>query len=194
MCSRFQLKNSTDEIAAFFAIEDFPTWGPQMEIRPTDPAPVITEPGKSILLGFGLPAPWDEKKPILNARAETLSEKQMFRPLLNRRCLIPASGYYEWRATETGKRKNLITPTDAPLFAFAGLTDGAYFAIVTCAPLPEIAHIHNRMPVILTKEGARRWLDSTQKFTQVEDVLRPNGNLSAEEEKPLPPAQGDLFG
>jgi len=194
MCSRFQLKTPIDDIASFFALEDFPDWEPRMEIHPTDSAPVIMAPGTAVLLSFGLPASWEPRKPILNARSETLSEKQMFRPLLNRRCLIPASGYFEWRATETGKRKNLITPVGTPLFTFAGLTDGVHFAIVTCAPLPEIAHIHNRMPVILTKQGAALWLDSAQDFTEVKSLLHPNGRLSVEEEKPPPPAQGDLFG
>ena len=196
MCSRFQLKTPSDEIADFFAIEDFPDWEPQMEIRPTDFTPVIDQPGHAVLMGFGLPAPWDVKMPVLNARAETITEKSLFQPLLNKRCLVPASGYYEWRATGTGKRKNLISTNQNDLFVFAGLTNGEHFAIVTCAPAPEIAHIHNRMPVILTTEGGHRWLDPTLPFLSVINLLRPfdGKQLSAREDLPPPPAQGDLFG
>jgi len=194
MCSRFQLKAPGDEVASFFAIEDFPDWTPQTEIRPTDLATVIVDPNQAVLMPFGLPAPWDAKKPILNARAETLEEKATFSPLLEQRCLIPASGYFEWRETETGKRKNLITLKEG-LFAFAGLTDGRHFAIVTCAPAPEIARIHNRMPVILTATGRQAWLMKNQPFGEVKHLLRPiDGNcLDAKEEAPAPPAQGDLF-
>lgn len=194
MCSRFQLKTPSDEIASFFAIEDFPDWAPQTEIRPTDLAPVIISTNQAFLMPFGLPAPWDAKKPILNARAETLEEKSTFAPLLEQRCLVPASGYFEWRATETGKRKNLITLKDG-LFAFAGLTDGRHFAIITCTPAPEIARIHNRMPVILTEEGRQAWLMKNQPFIEVKHLLRPiDGQcLEAKEDVPAPPAQGDLF-
>jgi len=196
MCSRFQLKTPSDEIADFFAIEDFPDWEPQMEIRPTDFAPVIDGPGHAAIMGFGIPAPWDVKKPVLNARAETISEKSLFQPLLNKRCLIPASGYYEWRSAGSEKLKNLITANQGSLFTFAGLSNGEQFTIITCQPAPEIAQIHNRMPVILTPEGGKQWLDPATSFPSVKELLVPfdGKQLSANEDVPSPPAQGDLFG
>lgn len=106
MCSRFQLKAPGDEVASFFAIEDFPDWTPQTEIRPTDLATVIVDPNQAVLMPFGLPAPWDAKKPILNARAETLEEKATFSPFWN-----SAVSFRPAATSNGGKRKQASART-----------------------------------------------------------------------------------
>ena len=130
--------------------------------RATDQALIIDRrlgegPGAR-LLGWGLPVEWDAK-PLINARAETLAEKKTFQPLLDARCLVPATAYFEWRKASAGKLKNRIAPSDGGLFAFAGLMDGRRFTIITCRPAPEIAHIHGRMPVILDRRAEPKWID-----------------------------------
>jgi putative SOS response-associated peptidase YedK len=108
-------------------------------------------------------------KPLINARAETLTDKPAFRLLLKtHRCLIPASGFFEWK--KDGKRKNpyYIRLPDEPLFSFAGLYDQWHnpegvtvstYTVITCPANPLVAPLHERMPVILSRPGEDRWLD-----------------------------------
>ncbi len=131
---------------------------------------------------------------MINARSESVAEKSTFRGLLQTRCLVVATAYFEWRKVEAGgKRKNTIRPADLTVFAMAGLTDGQRFAILTCPPSEQIAHIHNRMPVILSRPDMDAWI-SAQPFQQVATQLMPHpGPFNVEEEVPAPPAQPDLF-
>ncbi len=163
-------------------------------IRPTDVALIITEGNRAVLQPWGLNVDWT-KQPMINARAETLAEKPTFRGLLEQRCLIPVSAYFEWRKLEDGtKRKNTIFAPDTPVMAMAGLTDGTRFTMITCVPSPTVAHIHNRMPVILDGDARAAWL-SAASFAAIRSVLNPYaGTLNAKEDVPGPPAQTDLFG
>jgi putative SOS response-associated peptidase YedK len=109
---------------------------------------------------------------MINARAETVASKPAFRDAYRaRRCLIPASGFYEWR-TEHGLRQPYYArPAGAALFAFAGLwerwRDLETCAIVTTAANDAMRPIHDRMPVIVAQPDYRRWLEGA------EDLLRP---------------------
>lgn len=193
MCSCYTVSVKIDDLMARFGISDVDFQIPQQDLRPTNHAPVFWD-DTLVALKWGIPAPWDGK-PLINARAETLEQKQTFRPLLDKRCLVPATGYYEWRKDGSRKLKNFIGYEDQSLFAFAGLTDGTNFTIVTCAPIPSIQHIHNRMPVILSGEGERAWLDAEAPFTSVASYLKPNESLAltAHETVPPPSPQGELF-
>lgn len=194
MCSRFELTGDPRDILAALKLQAPPPLPNRPVVRPTDVAMVVTPGRLATLQAWGLAVDWS-KQPMINARAETLTEKPTFRPLLEHRCVVPASAYFEWRKTENGtKLKNRIWAADTPLMAMAGLTDGERFTIVTCPPSPSIAHIHNRMPVILTDTGMESWL-SAAPFTDVQAVLAPyTGALRFEEDVPAPPAQADLFG
>jgi putative SOS response-associated peptidase YedK len=107
---------------------------------------------------------------LINARAETVAEAPAFRDAFGtHRCLILADGFYEWRATETGKKPVWITRPSREPFAFAGVWARAVrgdgppvhsCAIVTCPPGEVVAPIHDRMPVILPAEAEADWLDS----------------------------------
>ena len=193
MCSSYSVSVPPEDLIAHFEIFDVDFQVPQQDLRPTDPAPVLWD-NTLYLLKWGIPAPWDGK-PLINARSETLEQKQTFRPLLNKRCLIPANGYYEWRRDGARKLKNRIEKKDSSVFSFAGLTDGVHFTIVTCAPITSIEHIHGRMPAILTEEGERAWIDVEAPFKSVAPYLDPNEMLvlSANENVPPPPRQDDLF-
>ena len=121
--------------------------------------------------------------PIINARAETLSEKPSFASLLKtKRCLIPASGFFEWKHEGTRKIPFYIHINDQPLFAFAGLYDEwhdpagtlATYTLITTEPNPLMAKVHNRMPVILAQEHEERWLTGEpQDAGQLKEMLAP---------------------
>ncbi len=197
MCSRFELNATPDEIARRFGLSVAGNMPNRGERRPTDPALVIAAKGPH-LMRWGLAVDWDTK-PLINARAETLEEKKTFRSLLENRCLVPATAYFEWRKAGRAKHKNRIAPADGiprkSLFAFAGLIDGERFTIITCPPAPSIAHIHNRMPVIVDSEAEARWINPDFSFEAVSGILIPYqaDNLEAEEETPPPDPQPDLF-
>jgi putative SOS response-associated peptidase YedK len=122
--------------------------------------------------------------PIINARAETLAEKPSFTPQLkNKRCLVPASGFFEWKHEGARKIPFYIHLPDQPLFAFAGLYDEwhdpagtllATYMIITTEPNPLMATVHKRMPVILAQEHEERWLTGeSQDAGQLKAMLAP---------------------
>ncbi len=127
------------------------------------------------LLRWGLVPHWAEKmsggRPLINARAETVSSKPAFRDAFRRhRCLVIADGFYEWQPTGTGKQPYWIARADHAPFAFAGLwappADPAPGALATCAILTTtanevVAPIHARMPVILEPGAEGLWLAPT---------------------------------
>ena len=151
---------------------------PRFNIAPTDPVLAIRRddsggrvPGR---LRWGLtPGRWAERRsgpPLINARAETLQRQPAFaESFRERRCLIPADGFYEWRDDERGKTPIWVSRPDGDLFAFAGVwaaipaRDGSgdlhSCAIVTCEPNELVRPIHDRMPVILSPTHEARWLD-----------------------------------
>lgn len=101
-------------------------------------------------------------KPLVNIRSETASQKGMFARdwQMGRRCIVPASGFYEWDASG---QPFYVESKDSPLIGFAGLWTRdsqaqPHFAILTRAALPQLAHIHPRMPVTLTPQTAQAWM------------------------------------
>ena len=174
MCGRYSLI-CIDDLGNRFRVFD-PMMGARsrFNIVPGDEMPVVVrgEKNEVVRMHWGLVPHWTKdirtiQRPI-NARAESLSEKPMFQPLLKTgRCLVPASGFYEWK--KEGKRKVpfYFRLPESPLFAFAGLCDTwkgpegiplATYTIITCVPNALLADVHNRMPVILRREDEDRWL------------------------------------
>ena len=193
MCTNYEAIVRQKELEARFNLTAFLPLPDKNDVRPTDTALVVTAGRQARLLTWGIPAPWDGK-PLVNARAETLTEKPTFRPLLENRCLVPAAAYFEWRRDGRTRLKNRIAPADGVPFAFAGLMDETHFTIVTCTPAPGIAHIHPRMPVILDIDVEAAWIDPDRPFETVRDCLIPfAAPLAAEEERPRID-QPDLFG
>lgn len=199
MCSDYEMTAQAKEVAEHFGLTAPAPLANTDEFRPTDQALIISAnddgQAQARLMGWGLSVEWD-KKPIINARMETVAQKKTFRPLLQARCLVPATGYFEWRKSGTAKLKNRISLEGASIFAFAGLTDGEKFTIITCPPAPAIAHIHDRMPVILAHDALSPWIDPGRSFDEVSDYLTPYEEfpLNAAEESLAPPRQPDLFG
>ena len=136
------------------------------EIFPTDLVPVLAnnknmQPAAFAMeWGYTLP----DGRRIINARSETAHEKGMFKDgLKNRRCLIPASSYFEWEKREKEKIKYDIRPVGNGTLYMAGLYriegNKAVFTILTREPAESIAFIHNRMPVILPDDMRNDWLN-----------------------------------
>lgn len=177
MCSRFENNALPRDLQARFRLAAPPPVANAPETRPTDLALCIGPKRLGALKAFGIPAPWAQDrpaKPLINARAETLADKPTFRPYLNRRILVPATAWIEWRHDGKARHRNHIHLKSKELFSFAGLLAKDHFAIVTCAPAPEIAHVHDRMPVVLDgPEAEGAWLDPARDFAAVAGLLVP---------------------
>jgi putative SOS response-associated peptidase YedK len=171
MCSRFELNAWARVVMARFGLRVPPPLPNRAEVRPTDAALVIAPDGAR-LGRWGLQVDWD-KRPLINARAETLAAKSTFRRLLGARVLVPASSWWEWRKDGKASHKMLLKPRGDDLFAFAGLADGERFTLVTCAACPAAAEVHDRMPVVLDRDAEAAWLDPAQPFEAVAASLQP---------------------
>jgi putative SOS response-associated peptidase YedK len=116
---------------------------------------------------------------MINARVETLTQRPAFRGLLaHNRCLVPASGFYEWKGEGRDKTPYDIHPEGQPHLAFAGLYDVwinprgeelSTFTIITTEADPFLARLHNRMPVVLERDLEDYWLDP--EITSAREVL-----------------------
>jgi putative SOS response-associated peptidase YedK len=181
MCGRYTLTNADPGlIRARFGLEESAKVEeePRYNIAPTDPVLAIRrtesgerEPGR---LRWGLvPGRWAERRsgpPLINARAETLRSQPAFaESFRERRCLVPADGFYEWRGEGQAKTPIWVSRPDGELFSFAGVWAGLpqrddsgqlhSCAIVTCQPNALIRPVHDRMPVVLPKEHEGDWLN-----------------------------------
>ena len=197
MCGRFTLTDpGPARIRARFGLDESAALSegerPRYNIAPTDPVLAIRrdERGGRELgrLRWGLlPGRWAERRsgrPLINARAETLERQPAFaESFRERRCLIPADGFYEWRDGESGKTPLWISRADSELFAFAGVwaalpaRDGVgdlhSCAIVTCEPNELIRPLHNRMPVVLAPDAEARWLEPDAGLAELASLLVP---------------------
>ncbi len=139
------------------------------------------------MLRWGLVPFWSKtaktKSVLINARAEGIEQKPSFRgPFKYRRCIVPASGFYEWRKSDAGKQPYFIRPKDAGYFAFAGIWDhwqgesGEVIescAIITTEANRVLRDIHDRMPVILGADDVGVWLDTATGKKEALGLLRP---------------------
>jgi putative SOS response-associated peptidase YedK len=191
MCGRFSRKATLQAIVDEFEIEEQDEKvKPSYNVAPGQEIAVVLkdENKKLSLLKWGLIPSWAKDPTIgsrmINARAETLSEKPSFKHSLRRkRCIIIADGFYEWKKEGAHKIPMYIFLKSGKLFGFAGLWDTwtapegnkiATCTIITTSPNKLIEEIHNRMPVILPKENVDRWLDpSIQDESKVLPLLQP---------------------
>jgi putative SOS response-associated peptidase YedK len=187
MCGRYSLV-PTESIAARFDIQQAQlTLTPRYNVAPSQSMPVVVRnsPNRLVEMQWGLIPSWS-KEPraqfsTINARAETLTKSPVFRgPFKSRRCLVPASGFYEWRKTDQGKQPYCIQLKGGQLFAFAGLYDVwrdqegnelSSYTVITTTPNDLVAPIHTRMPVILHQEDEDVWLDKESDPEQLLSVL-----------------------
>jgi putative SOS response-associated peptidase YedK len=192
MCGRFTLTTTAQpKLRRRFDLDESVGLdeAPRFNIAPTDPVLAIRERedgGRDAgRLRWGLMSGREAgaHKSLINARAETLDQKPAFRESFReRRCLIPADGFYEWRTDGSGKQALWINRADDDLFAFAGIwaeapgrngTPVVSCAIVTCEPNEVIRPIHDRMPVILDADAEEAWLAPDADADELRELLRP---------------------
>ena len=173
MCGRFELSTGAESLTDMFGVR----WGDlvhkeRFNVAPTNQVLVLGstgEPAHAEYMRWGLIPLWkkpEQKLPLnINARAETVATSGMFnRAFKRQRCLIPASGFFEW---ETKVKPFRIGMMDWEPFAFAGIWDHWFgehgevrsCAIITTRPNEIVAPIHDRMPVILGRDAWGPWLD-----------------------------------
>jgi putative SOS response-associated peptidase YedK len=179
MCGRYTLHlDDLSELRVLLGVQRvlIPSWQPRYNIAPTQPAPVVLPDEQRTLLAmrWGL-VPSGAKDPrignrMINARVESLHQRPSFRRAFrDRRCIVPATGYFEWRTQldRRDKQPCWISPRNASVMAFAGLFESFVspqgealdtFAIVTTDAAPELRAIHDRMPLELREGQIDTWL------------------------------------
>lgn len=200
MCGRFTRRDSDPAPFPEFAA-GWPQVPPRWNIAPSEDVLVLREVAgmpSAELARWGLVPKWmkdprtSTARPQINARSETAAEKPFFRDAFARtRCLLAADGWYEWRAevhAGTAVRQpyffHLVGAEGAePLFTLAGLWSAwndaegvhATCAILTTAPNPLAARVHDRMPVLVPAAERQRWLDPATPKDEVQALCRPYG-------------------
>lgn len=193
MCGRYALKETLEHLMSVYgAVPDgFFELNPVYNAAPSFDLPVVIQDDHERVIGlrrWGLLPGWakDEKLAysLINARAETIDRKPSFREAFKkRRCVVPVSGFYEWKKTPDGKVPHYISPTgDAP-FSLAGLHEHwtspegkaiNTFTIITTGANSVMRSLHDRMPAILSGKEVDLWLDPQNRDTAVlQDLLRP---------------------
>ncbi|MBK1725084.1 SOS response-associated peptidase [Thiocystis violacea] len=194
MCGRFAQFSLPEDLESYFDIPagfDFPP--PRYNVAPGTEMLAVRAGSDGrpafVRLHWGLIPGWAKDRRLgyrtINARAETLAEKPAFRAAFqSRRCLIPADGFYEWKATPSGKQPYFIAHQEGRPLAFAGLWEtwadrdtGEVVlsgTIIVTAANALIGQIHDRMPVILQPRDFQTWLDPTRKaVAELQELLRP---------------------
>ncbi|PSL34321.1 putative SOS response-associated peptidase YedK [Planomicrobium soli] len=195
MCGRYSLFADYSAILERFGIEeisiDESDYSPSYNIAPSQQVVAVVNDGTKNRLGllrWGLIPPWTKDSKIgykmINARAETAAEKPSFRNAFKKkRCLIVADSFYEWRRTDDQKTPMRIKMKSGEPFAFAGLWESwkspegktiNTCSILTTIPNDLMATIHDRMPVVLSKEAEKVWLDPRVEDPEVlGELLKP---------------------
>jgi putative SOS response-associated peptidase YedK len=210
MCGRFYLLTDLSVIRERFAVAESALAAlPLGDLLPGQAVPAVIRDGKNrlVLFRWGLIPSWAKDpaigRKLINARAETLAEKPSFKNAFKaRRCLIPADGFYEWTGEKGKKQAARFRLASGEPFGFAGLYETwrppagdpiRTCTIVTTEPNGLIAPIHDRMPVILPREGESLWLDpAVHDAALLRPLLAPYPAAWMVMEAPLPIRQDTL--
>ena len=179
MCGRFAINHSLKEAAEIFGCNDLEGAPSRYNIAPTQPIPVIFQEfnqREMRLMRWGFLPGW-VKEPkdfslIINARSESVLEKPSFKSAIrHRRCIIPASGFYEWHRSGQQKTPYYIAPNNGEMLGYAGLYETYAHAngseidtvcFLTTEASSDIAAVHHRMPVLVPPTLADVWLDCVE--------------------------------
>lgn len=193
MCGRYVLQTTLQELEKRYGAvpEGIYSSEPNYNIAPSSRMPVVFEKGGKRLIApfrWGLVPFWADSintgYSMINARCETLNSKKSFRkPFRSQRCVVPASGFYEWEKTASGKTPYYITLKSSSLMSFAGLyetwtseegeTVNSYTIITTPANKP-MEELHDRMPAMLLDEEIDIWLNPENTSADaLQELLRP---------------------
>lgn len=190
MCGRYTLEQKAKDIAKRFKLDTVvPDLKPNYNVAPSQIMPVVTEGQRSKrnleMMQWGIPRTLgkDIVKELINTRADKTFGGFWKRTVMNHRCLIPATGFYEWKRSKNGKTPFFIHPKNVELYSFAGIWDVwkneqgheiKAYSIMTTEPNQEMTTIHNRMPVILSPKAEALWLDPSNDDQQLlAELLKP---------------------
>ncbi len=176
MCGRYFLNIELNKLANRYNINDIPDEliNYQGEIFPSNDAPVVyndTNKKKIGLMNWGFRTSYSNNL-VINARSETVHKKNLFKESFHtRRCIIPVTGFYEWKKVNDKKEKYFISIKKKEYFSLAGIYDffniggneKMAFTILTKDAPDELINIHDRIPVIIQKGEEKEWLEN--KFT-----------------------------
>jgi putative SOS response-associated peptidase YedK len=196
VCGRFALFASPELVAEYFALAEPPSLAPHYNLTPGQDIAAVRVDRDGVLrlsaLRWGLIPFWAKDAAIgrrlINARLDGLADKPAFREALTRRrCLIPASGFYEWGVDAAGKKQPFfVRARGEPLLAIAGLWERwrapsgeplETCVIVTTEANATLAPIHDRMPVLLTRAAQGVWLDARSDVATITELAAPGPEL-----------------
>jgi putative SOS response-associated peptidase YedK len=212
MCGRYAMAQSQEEIVAFFNLtenDSNPTLPLNWNIAPTNEIYIVTNEKRLETASWGLIAPWQKNSAearagqshAINARSESIHEKPTFRDAFRTsRCLIPATGYYEW-ATSLGKyppkQPFYITNKNSEPLSIAGICStwtsekGQVIqsaSIITREAVGELATIHSRMPVFMSRERWDEWLDPrNREIHQLQALMQSEDPTAGLTTRPVSP-------
>jgi putative SOS response-associated peptidase YedK len=188
MCGRFSLYLTEDIKDRFDFDNPLPELNDRYNIAPSQKSPVVfrNSSNQARMMKWGLIPFWAKNQSIgykmINARVESVARKSSFRKAFeSQRCLVPASGFYEWQTTKEGKIPYYLYLKGHKLFAMAGLYDiwqdnenKLYtFTIITTESNNIVEPIHNRMPAVLVKKDENVWLDKDTDDSKLKNLLKP---------------------
>jgi putative SOS response-associated peptidase YedK len=189
MCGRYTLASSADELIETFGVPELSfEHRPRYNIAPGQQALIVAEDDRGRRMGsmrWGLVPSWADAigRGLVNARGESVGKTPSFREAFGaRRCVVPADGFYEWSAASEGRVPHWFCSVDGGLLSMAGIWErwarpghAPYhgFAIVTVAANGDVAGVHGRMPLILSKAGTEVWLDRSSTPDRVKGLIDP---------------------
>ena len=147
MCGRYALHAHPDVVALQFGLDAVLDFAPRYNIAPATDILIVRDNRASL-------ARWGLRGRFINLRAETVQSK--FRQ--SGRCLVPASGFYEWKQEGRRKQPYYFFPQHEPLFGFAALWEKGSCSLITTDANAKLRSIHDRMPLILEKDQYQKWL------------------------------------
>lgn len=202
VCGRYTVTNPGAILSEVLGSEDCPELEARYNVAPTQLAPVViaAENGarRLVQMRWGLVPNWTDtpraRRGMINARVETVAEKPTYREsLYQRRCVVAADGFYEWQRLPGGKQPYLLRLVDGAPFGFAGLWDcwrdprGTLletFTILTTTANALVKTIHDRMPVILSRQHREEWLSPGIEMRALNRLCQPY-SVSAMEAVPV---------
>jgi putative SOS response-associated peptidase YedK len=169
MCGRYALHANPEVVALQFGLDSVPELQPRFNLAPATDILIIRNKKASF-------ARWGLRGKFINLRAETVADK-FPGPYRSGRCLVPASGFYEWKQEAGRKQPYYFFPRHEPLFGFAALWENHTCTLITTDANATMRKIHGRMPVIVAKESYAAWLAGEEglleKVPQAEMLAHP---------------------
>jgi putative SOS response-associated peptidase YedK len=183
MCGRLENTLTMADYQSLFNVTPLFDLEPLPDIRPTDRMPIILPGNDKLELrlarwGFSAPAGASRKLSLFNARDDKLEYSPIWREgFYSRRCLVPASAFFEWSGAKGAKVKHRIGLSSGRGFGMAGIwqttDDGLEFTVITTTPNEVVAELHDRMPVILKPRDYEHWLKREQDDSLLRCLIRP---------------------